>query len=439
MTIRATRLIPTLIESLYMPFRSLFSLVVLGPLTALFISGCQTAAPLPPASFVQVLCINGRCGVVDQDGKQRVPFENGYRALFLSPDGRTALVSNGAGWELFDVASQSVTRKLPIDGDVKALDDPDDSGERMDLVAFQRGGKWGLMDFEGKERQAPQFDDVSMLGLGHSTIAYAIGDRWGLLNAKGQRVTEAVYLDYPLIMVSDDAGKETGLILASTGGQSWLIQLQDGQRHPVAFSDVNYVGDGHWEVSHGDGENRRAGLMDATGRLVIDMKYRWLGNSGNGLIAFPTKGGELCGYLDYQGQTVIAPQFSSCGPFGKRGALAAEAKSGEWGFIDRHGDWREPPSYDFGGDSLTFSTVSSVADDTMQNVSIRSTEEAMVRSTSQGLRTVAKFIGGEASTKQRDALGRYMGRGDYSYGPVIDHDPNGLVVADVRSGIFDTD
>jgi hypothetical protein len=58
--------------------------------------------------------------------------------------------------------------------------------------------------------------------------------------------------------------------------------------------------------------------------------------------------GELWGYIDESGETVIHPQFEVARPFVD--GLAAVRTVGKWGFIDATGEFRINPLYDDCGD-----------------------------------------------------------------------------------------
>lgn len=54
------------------------------------------------------------------------------------------------------------------------------------------------------------------------------------------------------------------------------------------------------------------------------------------------------GYIDKEGETVIAFQYDQANPFSANGLAAAQI-DGKWGYIDRGGDFVIPPQYDWAG------------------------------------------------------------------------------------------
>ena len=98
----------------------------------------------------------------------------------------------------------------------------------------------------------------------------------------------------------------------------------------------------------GSSENRRYGLADQAGNILLEPRYPFIGNFSEGLAAYTAdpviKDGKenphaRFGFLDRQGKTVIAPQFSYFNrkPFGDGVAWVKRADSSDWLLIDRTG------------------------------------------------------------------------------------------------------
>lgn len=93
-----------------------------------------------------------------------------------------------------------------------------------------------------------------------------------------------------------------------------------------------------------DGE--RYGLSDQTGKLLLEARYYWIGRFSEGLALYSAdplrKYGEKnlharFGYLDMQGNTVIAPQFADAFDFSAGVAWAQHPDNSDWLLIDRTG------------------------------------------------------------------------------------------------------
>ena len=66
-------------------------------------------------------------------------------------------------------------------------------------------------------------------------------------------------------------------------------------------------------------------------------------------VLYPIRVGGLWGYMDYQGRTVIVPQYASAGEFRGVGYAEVIPAGSTWrdggGVIDRQGNWVVPPEY----------------------------------------------------------------------------------------------
>ncbi len=110
----------------------------------------QPAAPSMAALSIP-LCLNGQCAVIDQDAKLLVPFDNDYDNIVASAYQGTLMAAREERWNLIQAKDGKVLR--------------DDIGEALSLLTpnlygFVRDGKYGVVDGQGKEVQAPRFDDI---------------------------------------------------------------------------------------------------------------------------------------------------------------------------------------------------------------------------------------------------------------------------------------
>jgi len=290
----------------------------------------KTPAPVP---FNVALCVNGECGVVDQAAAQVVPIENDYDNLSPYVMHDTLLANKDGHWLLLDAKTKATLKT--IDGDIYDA--------APGYFGFVREGKVGLMDYKGNEVQAPRFDST-FSGGANQYIGFEIGDKRGLLDPQGKPLAEALYDSTD---IRDDFDKHGGLVAAERGDAHWIIDLKNGAQKEVPYEKLGDLRDGHMVATLIMAS--KSGLADASGALVVPMQYEWMGEPGEGLVAFREKSDGACGYLDYQGKVVIEPRFAGCETFGKKGALVkergADGASGKAGFIDRAGAWLVQPTY----------------------------------------------------------------------------------------------
>ncbi|SFS18856.1 WG containing repeat-containing protein [Dyella sp. OK004] len=336
------------------PIRNTFARSLLAAsVAALLLSACGSsgdkpaatepaaqAKPPAPAPFNVAICVNDDCGVIDQTASVLIPFKNDYQNFspFLMKD--TLLVQKDEQWQLLDAKTRQPIKTLS--NDIYTV--------TPGYFGFERDGKIGLMDYQGKEVLAPRFDEVYEGGE-HQYIGYQLGDKSGVLDIHGKQLTDALY---DSMVVHEDLDTRGSLVTAERGKEQWVINLKDGAQKQVEYSSLSEINDGHMVAASPDFAH--SGLVDANGALVVPMKYEWMGKPSEGLVGFRETSGQPCGYMDYTGKVVIEPRFIECGAFGKKGALAKLQLEGDhpdnkFGMIDRSGAWVVQPSYDAVGEA----------------------------------------------------------------------------------------
>ena len=288
------------------------------------------------------VCVNSRCGVIDQDGKVRLPFDNPY----------SNLLSNRPGNSVFAAAPKArdgMWRLLSADGKPLLK-----SGfKEVQLLTpgyygVSKGSKFGIIDEQGKEIQPQRFDDVYEIGeSGARYIAYEIRGKQGILNARGEKITAAVYKE-----MTRSSGH---LVTAEREGQLWMINLETRAEQRVSFNYLNTPGPDGVMIAQ-DIDKHTYGLIDAQGKELIpqsDEYQLFTDSAANGYVAFRKGSGQPCGYMDYSGKVVIEPQFAKCGAFGKQSAMVqvqgSGNKDGPYKLVDRQGQWLQSPHYDSAG------------------------------------------------------------------------------------------
>lgn len=308
-------------------------------LSALALVGCkEDAAPkaqaVAPAPLVVPLCANGECAVLDQNAVVRVSPDNDYDAVVSIPLQSSFLFAKDGLWNLAGADGKQII-KANFTDDLRLL--------TPGYFGFGQDGKLGVMDQQGKQIQAPRFDDL-YVGGNDDFIVYELDGKRGILSPEGQVVTEAVW---DSSVVRDDFTKRGGWMTGEHGDQKWALNLKTGEQTQVEFDSIESAGNQYLVVS---AEGQGKGLADAKGKLVTDLSYQWMGVPGDGLVAFRQAYDSPCGYMDFQGKTVIPAQFSTCQVFGKKGALVmakgAEGERAKAGLIDRQGQWLVQPVYD---------------------------------------------------------------------------------------------
>ncbi|WP_250450883.1 WG repeat-containing protein [Caballeronia sp. ATUFL_M2_KS44] len=284
--------------------RPIFLSLCVGLLAACS-SKTETKTHLPStADFNVAVCVNGACGLIDQNASELIPFTKGEPGLVTFPMQGTMLLKYGNKLQLVDQKSRKVIKSFG--GDFYEA--------TPGYFGFLRGDKFGVANFKGDEIQPPRFDSV-FPGGENQYIGFEIGQKRGMLKADGTTLTGA---EFDSTEVLGDPDKHAGWVVADSGDEHWIVNVHTGARKKAAFRRIDDIGDDHMVVSMiRDGY----GLIDSQGKQVLPRKFEWLGTPGGGLVAYREGSSAPCGYMDYAGKTVIAPKYRKCGTFGKRAAL----------------------------------------------------------------------------------------------------------------------
>ncbi|WP_409295751.1 WG repeat-containing protein [Pseudomonas sp. KCJK8670] len=323
------------------PFTAASKAALLCALSTLMLGGCQqTPETKPLANLTIPLCVNDQCAVIDQTGSLLVGPDNTYSGLYTVPFSNSFIFGDGDHWSLASRDGKQVI-KADITDELYTL--------TPGLFGFVRDGKVGVMDEQGKEVQPALFDTV-YVGGENDFIVYEVNELRGILTVKGEKVSDPVF-DSMYVR----GAMKGNWVLAKREGESWGYNLDTRTLRKLDFDDIVVVGDGHLVVKREGAEG--SGLADAAGNLVVPFGKFWLGNPGAGLVAFKATYDGMCGYMDYQGKTVIEPRYETCEAFGKTGAMVqqprTEAGRGKAGMIGHDGKWLIEPKYDSIGDAGT--------------------------------------------------------------------------------------
>jgi hypothetical protein len=176
-------------------------------------------------------------------------------------------------------------------------------------------------------------------GLARFKLEMGLRSKYGFINPFGDTVI------YPSFEFVSDFSE--GLCMASPDGQTygyintsgeWVIQptfelgVLIKYNDEYDFADKNFS-NGYVAVQ----KDEKYGLMDKTGKLVLDYSHEFIGKYAEGLA--PAKKGDKYGYIDLSGKWVIKPTFSGAEKF--HNGLAAVSKGplfeSQWGFINKEG------------------------------------------------------------------------------------------------------
>ncbi|MBT5305612.1 MAG: WG repeat-containing protein, partial [Candidatus Scalindua sp.] len=84
------------------------------------------------------------------------------------------------------------------------------------------------------------------------------------------------------------------------------------------------------------GLNDKKGLMDLTGKVIVEARYESIDPFYNRIAKFRIEKKGPWGLIDASGKVIAEPKFNQCEQFSE-GLIATQIKGGKWGFIDKTG------------------------------------------------------------------------------------------------------
>ena len=315
-------------------------------LLSLFIANAEGhASPKNQAKdLLFPLCVNGECGVVDEQGKVIVPFSG--KNLFGIVDLKSvySFVENGRHGVKDRAGAVLVP---PIYDGMNYLDEG--------LLAVMKGSKWGVITLKGVSLISPEYDDVFYH---ESAGAFSAkkGDKYFLFDKSGQP-----FKDVESGRMMEDFHKEEDI---KSGFGSWIkVRTTDNEgtylfntqtrKKTKVYKDVYRQRGGAVLVQNEKGLRT---LISPEGNELFPFKYdSSLGYPNEGLIPFRENG--KYGFLDMEGKVAIPAEYDYSGSAGKAGALVGMKVSQSllYGIIDRRGKWViEPTLTNAGGGDFLY-------------------------------------------------------------------------------------
>lgn len=187
---------------------------------------------------------------------------------------------------------------------IQALENYDENNNlwyETDALLVSKSGKYGLVDFKGKELLKCEYDSIQALKGVKNSILIQKDGKYGLVDHIGATIIETEYKE--IKPISDEYAN--GYIVTNSNNQKGVIGRDKAIAVEVKYQDVqaiygngNYVvkEDGKWEIVNSEGttylkgkfdkvksidgenvvviSNNKYGVMTLTGETKIDTKYQ---------------------------------------------------------------------------------------------------------------------------------------------------------------------
>jgi WG repeat protein len=205
------------------------------------------------------------------------------------------------------------------------------------VTSYKGGSKFlhGYVDTSGKVAIPVQFAGARLFSEGLAAVL--VDGKWGYIDRDGKMVipprfaeAEAFFGGRAVVRVGEGWDKNSGLI--DTTGK-FIVEPR--------YQQLSRIGDRFWSVGnidpayHGNDEpHLLSRLVDAQGHPVSSQSYNSFGAPGDGLISVCRK--DRCGFIDIHGKLVIPLKYQGVDDF-QEGLAAVTSDGSRYGFIDRTG------------------------------------------------------------------------------------------------------
>lgn len=272
--------------------------------------------------------LHDQWGYIDKEGSIVIPLKYDYVLPFR--EGLAAVATNGY-WGFINKAGDIV-----IEPQYEMIDiQPDDIGGFSEgLAAVSINDRWGFIDKYGDVAIEPQYDYAFSFSDGLAAVRQ--DDKWGYINKQGDIVIELRY-DFA------SPFSEGAASVYYFDGWGFIDKTGD------AFTGFVYSSPATFREGLAPVDD---GFIDLSGQLIIDFLdehyYDQADPFHDGIATvYKIMQRELYyGFMDRQGNEVIAPQFPLTRSVSFREGRGAIYENGRWGFIDRTGAVVIPPQFE---------------------------------------------------------------------------------------------
>lgn len=188
--------------------------------------------------------------------------------------------------------------------EIEALDNIDSKGNiwyEKNLLRIKKDGKWGLIDFEGKEVVPCEYDQIETLTGVESNIVIKKDGLVGLINDKGQTILDIKY--------------------------SNIIALEDNYKNEYIVSN----------------SNNKYGLVSTTGKEILELNYEEI-KTVNNSSAYACKLDGVWKLINNEGTAIIEDGYEDIVNF--KGENIVVKKDGKFGVINTSKEEIIPIEYD---------------------------------------------------------------------------------------------
>lgn len=207
------------------------------------------------------------------------------------------------------------------------------------LAIVQEKSLFGIIDPSGKYVVKPRYGSIEQFSEGRAVVAD--NDVFKVIDEKGKELTTKPYS----FIGRFKEGRATTSATEQQGKELYGYLDRGGKEIvPPKYESAGDYNNGKAVVKVKDNQYALIGL---NGQMLKNYNYAFVGDFGDGLLAFKQSDEGKFGYIDQNGTIVIPPKYTGAQPFSNGKAIVniSETFSNGYGLIDKKGNYVIQPKY----------------------------------------------------------------------------------------------
>jgi len=200
------------------------------------------------------------------------------------------------------------------------------------LLPFERGGKWGYMNEDGKEFIKADYDDAGTFSEGLAPVMK--NGKYGYISKSGKVVISFLF--------EDAEGFKNNTAVVGSGGKYGLINRNGDILLPTIYDELSDPSEDICVVV----QNGHSGYVSTSGNTVVNCIFDFAGDFMDGYAIVGVQ--DVYGLINNSGKYVIDPDFEELMPLCNQ--LMKARKHGSWGIISHSGETIVPFVHDIIGE-----------------------------------------------------------------------------------------
>lgn len=316
-------------------------MVIVGIAKALSGNGAKTDEKTVANQYFAVY-ENEKWGVINSKGETIIKPE--YDEAIIIPNNTkdvficTYNVDYDKGTYQAKVINSKNTEVITGYDTIKALENYDKDNNLWyedDVLLVSKDGKYGLVDFKGKELLKCEYDSIQSLKGVKNSILISKDGKYGLTDHIGATIIEP---DYKAIApISEDYSN--GYIVTDAANKKGVINRDKTVAVEVKYQDVQAIyGNGNYVVK----ENNNWKIIDKDGKTCLSNKFSSVKSIDNGNVLLISN--KKYGVINLDGKTQIAVKYDDMTYAFDNNYIFKE--KGKYGVINTKGEVTLKPIYD---------------------------------------------------------------------------------------------